>query len=39
VIKEDWLVGKEDENQSKKMRDNEKSKINPYNYIHKREVF
>jgi len=39
VIKEDWLEGKEDENQSKKMRDNEKSKTKPYNYVNNREVF
>lgn len=39
MIKEDWLEGKEDENQSKKMRDNEKSKTKPYNYVNNREVF
>jgi len=38
VIREDGLEGKEDENQSKKIRDNKISKTKPYNYVHSREV-
>ena len=38
VISEDGLERKEDENQSKKIRDNKICKTEPYNYVHSREV-
>jgi hypothetical protein len=38
VIREDGVEVREDENQSKKMKDNKKSKTKLYKYVQRREV-